>query len=219
MYFNISSTVNIGCSVKKRVGLLGISLQKRRPVDARWKILLVELLRKLGVDLQYRKSSAKPWLTNITDGLILQWNQVRQRWDRHWAQREFYNHLASVAFCWYFKNTYTHTPHLKCNCECFYRIWTSRYKKSKKQDTEDMKSSGVEVLDEWIRIPSTSNIYIVWKPMWNELTLRVTLSTRWAWKVWKISWSQQNKVYMFTMHAYSLRSIARYGYTRRKVCI
>ena len=33
-------------------------------------------LRKLGVDLQYRKSSAKPWLTNITDGLVLQWNQV-----------------------------------------------------------------------------------------------------------------------------------------------
>ena len=32
--------------------------------------------RKLGVDLQYRKSSAKPWLTNITDGLVLQWNQV-----------------------------------------------------------------------------------------------------------------------------------------------
>jgi len=35
------------------------------------------LIRKLGVDLQYRKSSAKPWLTNITDGLVLQWNQAR----------------------------------------------------------------------------------------------------------------------------------------------
>eukprot|EP00913_Durusdinium_trenchii_P010119 g9491.t1 len=30
---------------------------------------------KLGVDLQYRKSSTKPWLTNITEGLLMQWNQ------------------------------------------------------------------------------------------------------------------------------------------------
>ena len=72
---NISSTVNIGCRVKNG-WVLGISFQKRRPVGKfRW----LKNLRKLGVDLQYRKSSAKPWLTNITDGLILQWNQVRQR--------------------------------------------------------------------------------------------------------------------------------------------
>ncbi|CAJ1361172.1 unnamed protein product [Effrenium voratum] len=30
---------------------------------------------KLGIDLQYRKASCKPWLTNITEGLVLRWNQ------------------------------------------------------------------------------------------------------------------------------------------------
>ena len=34
------------------------------------------LPRKLGIDLQYRKASCKPWLTNITEGLVLRWNQA-----------------------------------------------------------------------------------------------------------------------------------------------
>eukprot|EP00439_Symbiodinium_sp_Y106_P037387 s1698_g4.t1 len=47
-------------------------LTVQRPVKRR-----LTLVRpgKLGVDLHYRKTSTKAWLTNITEGLVLQWNQ------------------------------------------------------------------------------------------------------------------------------------------------
>lgn len=53
-------------------GRADVLLTLQRPVKRK---LTLHRPGKLGVDLQYRKSSAKPWLTNITDGLVLQWNQ------------------------------------------------------------------------------------------------------------------------------------------------
>eukprot|EP00435_Cladocopium_sp_Y103_P038316 s2018_g10.t1 len=61
--------VDLHIEDKSRADVL---LTLQRPVKRK---LTLHRPGKLGVDLQYRKSSAKPWLTNITDGLVLQWNQ------------------------------------------------------------------------------------------------------------------------------------------------
>ena len=158
------------------------------------------LIRKLGVDLQYRKSSAKPWLTNITDGLVLQWNQARTP---HWW------HCAEGVLPppWFLFMLRTHTI-WNANATTLQDL-KSRYKKSKTQ-----KIWRVVGLKYWISglifLPLSSTFYFI---SFQHSHCLKTYNVKWtdspshfvnkmSMKSLENSRSKRNEVYMFTMHIY-----------------